>query len=131
MLAWIIAAPNCNHWPRIERAINHWRRRRRHETAAEHLRNRHRHFHRLLLDPSEGDFADQARAWASRRKLEVAAEGQPDVIFVCRRDLAKGEALDELIKRHNPGRVVRIDGLGRITELPIRRMPAEPLEAAA
>ena len=131
MLAWIIAAPNCNHWPRIERAIDHWRRKRQHQTLAEHRRNRHRHFRTLILDPAEGAFADQARAWANRRNLEVAAQGQPDVIFVCRRDLAKGQALDDLIRRHNPGRVVRIDGLGKITELPIRREPAELLEAAA
>ena len=51
----------------------------------------------------------------------MVAGGQPDVVFICDRDMAAPERTGRLVNRTNPGRVVRITGDGRYRELPVSR----------
>lgn len=122
MLAWIIASPNCNHWPEITRAISLWRRRKPSEKASEYRRQRHRRFNQVIIDPS----SEEAANWANPLGITAAKEGQPDVIFFCHRHLADREHAQRLIRRFNPGRIVRVSGMGQLETVEIHRAPAAP-----
>ena len=123
MLAWIIAAPNCNHWPVIQGAVEAWTKPRHWQSTAQHRLQRHKRLSQLIVDPAEGPFAEAAGEWAKSRKLTLVNQGQPDVIFVCRRELATKDAAARLAEQFNPGRIVRIDGHGKLSELKVPRQP--------
>ena len=124
MLAWIIASPQCNHWNLIESAIKNWRSRRRYQSVKQRRHQRHKNLTHVIIDPQHGPFAEKARQWAARLNLQVVDHGQPDVLFLCHAKPARPSNVANLVKRFNPGHVIRITGHGRFQELPVSREPS-------
>ena len=109
MLAWLIASPQCNHWDRIQQALDAFRSRNR--------------LSAIIIDPATGPAAAPPRRWAAERGINLRRQGQPDTIFLCHPRLWTPQTTLALQEMFSPAELHAVDSQGNLFALTPGQQP--------